>query len=809
MVRALPQRDLDPEERAALTSAVQARTGIAATALGELLMLALSPAFRAAVTEEELSAFEARFGPAYAEALRDEERGSLALSEYARRYGSEEALLFLDTLFAICGSDGSIDKDELARINRVARELGVDTTLVAALLQKHDPLHAAGDLRFPLKGSRVVIGRAPGCDVVLPDPLVAMRHAELLKVGDGWRIVDLRSGRPTVVGNAAVASAPITADSQIRVGPYTLRLAGNELRASGARSFSALSVRHVSRRIKHKLGQQVLLDDVSFTVFSGEVVAVVGPSGAGKTTLLNAIAGVTLPDQGEVLLDGQPFHDLLAADPLLLGVVPQEDLVHADLTVEESLRYAARLRLSKDTSNAEIDQEVGRVLGELDIARVREARIGDQLRRGISGGERRRVNLGQELVARSTRVLFLDEPTSGLDPRATLDIIRLIRQLADRGRIVFLVTHDLTPQVMAQADHLLVLTPGGRVAWFGPPAEACTFFGVPTPDAIFDRLGDKAPEAWRKSWQDSVEARKYVATREHLLGVGRRPRQTEATVRQTRPSVAHQLRTLTARYAIVKARDATGLLVLGLQPFLIAAVMWIVFPGATTSFVFTLALTALWFGMSAAVRELITDRAIWRRERRVGLSVRAYLSSKVIVLASIAAIQCALLAGLAFVAMGLSDYGFSMTGLAGASILTGWVGMALGLLVSASWRSSEAAVGTLPLLIIPQISFATLLVSLRDMGALAKALSAITLQRYAFELSVKSGETLATASRVPGEWNKTPITGPLYEMGLKPAGSEDMGLSVAALCGILGGFGLLFLSVASVIVWQRDRRKGT
>lgn len=803
MVRALPQRDLDPDERAALTRAVQARTGIAATVLGELLMLALSPAFRASVTEEELGAFEARFGAGPAEALRDEERGSLALSEYARRYGTEEALLFLDTLFAICSSDGGIDREELGRINRVARELGVDATLVAALLQKHDPQHAAGDLRFPLKGARVVIGRAPGCDVVLPDPLVAMRHAELLKVGEGWRIVDLRSGRPTVVGGTAVASAPITPDSRIRLGPYTLRLAGAELRATGARSFSALSVRNLSR----KIGDEPLLDDVSFTVFSGEVIAVVGPSGAGKTTLLNAIAGVTLPDSGEVLLDGQPFHDLLAADPLLLGVVPQEDLVHADLTVEESLAYAARLRLSKDTSRAEIDAEVSRVVSELDIARVRKARIGDQLRRGISGGERRRVNLGQELVARSTRVLFLDEPTSGLDPRATLDIIRLIRQLADRGRIVFLVTHDLTPQVMAQVDHLLVLTPGGRMAWFGPPAEACTWFGVPTPDAVFDRLGDKSPVGWRKAWQDSGEARKYVATREHLLGVSPRRATPDATVQATRPSVAHQLRTLIGRYALVKTRDATGLLVLGLQPLLIAMVMWIVFPGATTSFIFTLALTALWFGMSAAVRELITDRAIWRRERRVGLSVRAYVSSKVVVLASVAAVQCALLAGLAFVTMGLGDYGFSLPGLTGASMLTGWVGMALGLLVSASWRSSEAAVGTLPLLIIPQIAFATLLVSLRDMGGLAKFLSSLTLQRYAFELAVKSGETLATASRVPGQWNKTPITGPLYEMGLKPAGAEDMGLSVLALCGILTGFGVLFLSAASVIVWSRDRRK--
>ena len=121
---------------------------------------------------------------------------------------------------------------------------------------------------------------------------------------------------------------------------------------------------------------------------------------------------------------------------------------------------------------------------------------------------------------------------SGLDPRASQDIMSLTRQLADSGRIVFLVTHDLTPQVMAQVDHLLVLAPGGRLAYFGPPAEACRWFGVATPDAIFNRFGDRSPEDWSKTYREGSDAEKYVQTREQLLNLEGVAKDTETVQRR-------------------------------------------------------------------------------------------------------------------------------------------------------------------------------------------------------------------------------------------------------------------------------------
>ena len=163
-----------------------------------------------------------------------------------------------------------------------------------------------------------------------------------------------------------------------------------------------------------------------------------------KTTLLNAINGVAPADSGRVMLNGHSFHKLLQEDRSLIGIVPQDDLVLPELTVEEALYYSGRLRLSADSTEEEIQRQVERVLQELDIMHIRSSRIGDALKRGISGGQRKRVNLGQELLSQNTKILFLDEPTSGLDPRASQEIVKLVRGLADRGRIVFLVTHDLT-----------------------------------------------------------------------------------------------------------------------------------------------------------------------------------------------------------------------------------------------------------------------------------------------------------------------------------------------------------------------------
>ena len=802
LARIVPE-EVAPEARDAMEASIQARCELSHEEIEVLLDLSLAPEARSTIEEDDLRAFGSRFGRAEEEALRAAVEEELHLTGFADQYGSEESLLLLDSLFAVCAVDGVIDHQEIGRLTRAANELGIDEMLVGALFRKHDVRHASGDFTYELKGDRFVIGRGNTADIRLPDPQVAIRHAELIRTGDQWRIVDAHSGRPTLLNGVSVTSAPYRPGDQLRVGLYTLRLdhEGRTVTVFGTGAFSALSVRNLTRHI----GDITLLDEVSFTVFSGEVIAVVGPSGAGKTTLLNAIAGIAPADSGDVLLDGQPFHSLLASDRSIVGIVPQDDVVHPELTVEESLFYSGRLRFRSDVGRADIQQAVDRVLGELDVEHIRRSRIGDAVRRGISGGQRKRVNLGQELLTRSTQILFLDEPTSGLDPQTGQEIVSLVRQLADDGRIVFLVTHDVTPTVMNMVDHILVLAPGGRLAWFGPPGEAAPWFGVESTDEVFSRLPDLPPVTWKEKYRTGPAFRKYVRTREHTLGLGGvEPESQESQVEASNSLWLHYL-TVTHRYAKTKVRDVTGTAVLLAQAPILALALWIVFPDPDHATMFVLAFASLWFGASGAVRELISDRTIWRREHRVGLQLLPYLASKVTIMGLLVSIQCTLMAGLTWALLGMWKFGYSLPLLALVASLTGLVGTAMGLMMSSLFNSSEAAVGTLPITLIPQLTFGGLVVSLKEMPTAAKLVANLMVARFSFDAMIRTGKELARPGSYGNERQVLGVMGHLYSLGFREASVESVGIPFGYLLLILSGFFFLFISIAAVFTKRSAR----
>lgn len=766
-------------------------------------------------TDGERAAFEAWFGSdAASRVLLTED---LDLGAFVSTWGADRARLLFDRMLDLFGHDDRISTQERACLSRIAHQTGIDDTLLTALLQ--DEGDSARAMSLPLSENRLRVGRAPTCDLVLPDLQVALHHAELVRDAGSWRVVGCGS-HFVVHEQRAVHSAPFPPGKPVRIGPYVLVHDGEVVEATSARRFNDLVVSDLSCTV----GARVLLHPLSLVAFTGEVVAVIGPSGSGKSTLLSLLSGAVRPESGTVAFRGRPLDDLLDEAPGLAGVVPQDDIVLGELTVAESLRAAARLRLPSGATRAEVDEAVARVLEELEMDGAADQRIGTRLRRGISGGQRKRVNFGQVLVGERNRLLFFDEPTSGLDPRAAQGIAHLARQLADRDRLVFLVTHDLTPRVMSQVDHLLVLTRGGRLAWFGPVEESLEWFGVDTPDAIFDRLEADEPEETEQRWLASPAAHRWVETRAALVGRVQRP--LVSPDRPPRKRIRRWLRnlvTLVQRFVRVRARDPMGLAVTALQPLLLAAVMVMVFPTVTVDLLLMLTLSSLWFGMSAGVRELLVDRALWRQERRVGVDAATWLASKVLVLGPLVVLQSGLLVVLT--AMGLSgspghfpSHGFHVAELAFVCGVTGLSGLSIGLLVSALATSSAAAVGALVLMLVPQITFSGVVVPLEHggrppasaevqrstMGDLATALAGVTHQRYALDAALQTGREVSYMG-VSNTYRRAPLHGARFNLGFI-RDSADPGWTLRSALGWLLGVSLAKLVAALGVLWLRNRR---
>lgn len=797
-----------PEEAtAALGRAIQVRARLSDVEVALLLEMALAPDVRSQVTEREFFAFEYRFGRAHERALRQAVAGETHLGEFAQRYDDAEVLLFLDTLFSISAIDGQIDRTEIARLTETAEALGVESAVVASLFRKHDPRHARGEMSVALEEDRIRIGRATHLEVPLPDPQVSRHHVDLIRSGSTWTVVNRAVHRPTLLNGQPIQRARFRPGDRLRLGSYALVLSADAstLDIFGSREFTSLSVRKLQRSMRGT----PLLQNVTFTAFSREVVAIVGPSGSGKTTLLSAISGAAPADAGDVILDGRSLQARLHHHPTIAGIAPQDDRLHGALTVRESLTFAARLRFPQDVSEGRIQELVLRVMAELDLSELADARIGDEMRRGLSGGQRKRVHVGHELLAQSTRLLLLDEPTSGLDPSTSLELLGTIRRLADDGRTVLLTTHDVSPAALSHIDQLLILAPGGSMAWFGPPDAAAAWFNTENIASVFPLLR-RDPAAAHRRFRNAPAYRKYVQTREHLARDQARAPVTDATqAAHTHPSRRKQFTTLCQRLAITRLRDLSGVAVQFAQAPVLGVLMCVVFPRADAATLFTLVLSCVWFGASGSVRELVADRARWRREARVGLSVWSYMASKLTWLFALTAAQSVVLTVLVFVglAMGTTS-GTSLPALLGVAVMSAWTGVALALAASTFVRSVEGAISTLPLIVIPQLTFGGLIVSLREMGTVSRAFASLMPVRYALEAAIKTNERLSEP--VAGlllERPDKPISGILYSLGFRQtAALDDRGIPFEALLAILAGFTVVGVAIATYQTWIH--RKG-
>jgi ABC transport system ATP-binding/permease protein len=546
---------------------------------------------------------------------------------------------------------------------------------------------------------RLRIGRAPDNEIVVSDLSVSRYHAELRRTRrGGYEVADLDSHNGTYLNGQRITAAPVTEMDQIGIGPATFRLVGDQLQEFMDSGDITLAARDLTVRIA---GGRVLLDHVSFPLGERCLLGVIGPSGAGKSTLLGALTGMSPATEGSMLYDGRDLYKHYAELRHRIGLVPQDNILHTQLTARRALRYAAELRFPRDTSKSERRRRIDEVLAELSLTAHADTRTS-----AMSGGQQKRINVALELLTKPS-LLFLDEPTSGLDPGLDKSVMEMLAGLAHDGRTVIVVTHSVAN--LNLCDRLLVLVPGGKVAFFGPPADGLRHFGKPGWAEVFQAFEAETGRDWAGEFRTSAYHDRYITTEMNAVSPAA-VRAVQATAAPKARNKLGQLSTMTRRYLSVIASDRVYLGVLVGLPLLLGGLVRAI-PAShglqgpdnagAQSLLLVLAVGACFSGAANAIWEIIKERSIYSRERAAGLSAGAYLLSKVVILGVISAIQAVLLVAVGLTGRPLPTQGALLTHLPLLELLLavaalGVASMTLALLVSSLVNSSEKAI---PLLV--------------------------------------------------------------------------------------------------------------
>lgn len=620
------------------------------------------------------------------------------------------------------------------------------------------PTHGHRSGVHEIRSACVRIGRLPDNDIALDDLLVSRHHAELHRCAGGWRLVDLASPNGTHVNGQRIMQATITEGDLIGIGHAVLELVGDRLVTYVDTGDVEIEVRDLVVTIAD--GRR-LLDEVGFTLNSRGLLAVVGPSGAGKSTLLSALTGSRPANSGSVRYGGRDLYANYDELRQRIGLVPQDDILHPQLTVRRALSYAAQLRFPFETPAADRERRIDEVLAELKLTEQAGQRIAT-----LSGGQRKRTSVALELLTRPS-LLFLDEPTSGLDPGMDKSVMQTLRALADGGRTVVVVTHSVAN--LDLCDRLLVLAPGGQLAYYGPPADALDYFSQADYADLFQLLDRERHANWTDRFHRSELYRQH-------FDAGLRRRRARLTTgpaigpRQQPPFT--QFAILCRRYLAVIAADRPYVAFLAVLPLVLSLLARTV-PGSagfsasrggdqTPPLLLILIMGGSLMGSAAAVRELVKERAIFDRERTVGLSPTAYLASKIAVLSAIAGVQATLFTAVSMAGLPGPDSAVLLScgraEIVLAVIAASLVAMAVGLVISALIPNADRGMPLLVLLVMLQLILCGGMFPVQGRAGLEQV-SWLVPGRWAYAM----GASTVDLSRVPlqpadGLWHHTART---------------------------------------------------
>ncbi len=549
----------------------------------------------------------------------------------------------------------------------------------------------------------MTLGREEGVDILLADPAVSRKHAVIQQGATGFRVVDLNSTSGSFVNGKRFAEHDLTIGDRLQVGPFFFQFDGRGLLRAASVSGAAIRADQVCRAA----GGATILSDLTLNVAPCRFAGILGPSGAGKSTLLDILSGLRPPSSGKVFVDEVDIY--AGGGSTEAGYVPQDDLVHRELTVSQALRFSARLRLPKGTPPLELQKLIIQTMERLGLRDRAATRISR-----LSGGQRKRVSVAVELLARPA-ILFLDEPTSGLDPATEFTLMELLRELADTGCTVVCTTHVMENVYLM--DRVAVLLRGNLV-FDGSPQEARQYFGVQRLSGLYERLEERPIGEWREAYIESQGPEPAPL----LDGLGAKSNAPAIHSRQ-RPSFLFVLAILLTRQFVIIKSDWRNLLILFGQPVVIAGLVSWVSHDVSLAFFFAYIAT-LWFGCSNAAQEIVREIPIYRRERIIGAGRNAYLASKFIFLGVTTLLQGLILYACLLVFMGGADgsWAWQCAGIFGIALSAVGIGLAISALV----QNVTQAVFLVPLALIPLILFSGYTVPANEMKPSVFAFSRVT-----------------------------------------------------------------------------------
>ncbi len=584
-----------------------------------------------------------------------------------------------------------------------------------------------------LRHTSILIGRGKSSTIPLESQQVSRSHSRIEKAGHEFLLLDLGSTNGTFVNGKKVEKKVLKNKDIIQIGPIRFLFADGKVYQLNEKDVVRIDVINVSKEIH---GTEVLRD-LSLSVLPREFVGILGPSGAGKSMLINIMNGNLLPDSGSVKLNNMDFTTNYDSFKHIIGFVPQQDIIHHELSVYDTLSYAADLRLPEDMNKEEKKKRVDKVITTLELDERKNTPI-----HSLSGGQRKRVNLGVELLTEPS-ILFLDEPTSGLDPGLDQKMMQLFRRIADTGQTLIMATHDLNEIMLF--DQVAIIFEGDLV-YFGPPSEMTKYFKVDKPNDVYNRLYYPPEGGWVQRFKGSIYYKDYIVAR-LKMGKTNLDGEKAKSAEDGNPfdsmiffnpafSAFRQFKTLTRRYLHIISKDMVNVLILLGQAPIIAFLFILVFLNYRNvwSLLFCLSLSAIWFGCINSIREITKEKHIYARERVVSLKVVPYIFSKIAVLFMLCLVQCIILMLMVS----------SFVNIEGSTFLMFWVvfiasicGLTLGLFISALADTSDKAVGILPIILIPQILFSGTVVEIDNMIPASQTISNFMILRWTYGLLKK------------------------------------------------------------------------